>query len=54
MVSVTQIRFLSGAYAGLSANLDPNHSGRTYIDVLLANGYRQSYEYLNPEPSPST
>jgi hypothetical protein len=33
---------------GLIGKLDPNHNGRIYIDVMLANGTKQSYQFVNP------
>ena len=48
VVSDAVISFSSGAYAGLTGALDPNHNGRIYIDVRLANGTKQSYQYVNP------
>jgi hypothetical protein len=48
VVSDVAIGFSSGAYVGLTGKLYPNYKGHTYIDVLLANGTKQSYQYVNP------
>jgi hypothetical protein len=48
VVGDAAISFSSGAYVGLIGKLDPNHSGRIYIDVMLANGTKQSYQFVNP------
>lgn len=44
------IKFDTGAYAGLHANLVPNYNGtsRMFIDVRLADGTKQSYSFVNP------